>query len=816
MDPFNQQHDSPASIGPDDHHLATASFDLPLIISAHEQLEAQQLLQQIGWTYYTVWKEVRSPLPGLVRSRGDVNEAFAGTSTAVEHNYQQILMRSQGYEMGLVLQRFYQQCRLLPLGLGIAGRATRSRQHQWASGNELLQQINALSSYNHQPAPFALQTHGFQTIVCVPLQKNAGVLEIGTTELVPESGGSTSMLPQYLLEFTNTIDTQLIDGGRSGSRPASLPSNNCRQYSGISGEAELKQNTTALGYPLINPMQIYRSTAMAREPSLALSSYLSSSSLSSSSPSLEQTMSPSPATQPSFSNYNDEMLRTPTSCDLQAAPMSMVTSFNQLDILNQTGNPHTLYGSSVSIMPSLSLEVHDHNVHDPAAPSSFYRNQQLLFHDSPTFSYFSSSRNVMDVTPCRPPLMPFLSDYMPQQPLIRDQFHISHQLGIESSDQNAGNAIEEVKDGSSAREQMSSVGLGADILGTDKRSNRDLIMQMQGSTSNIVNPAGSDAVNLNQIPFHAVDNPRPGWPQSKFVFRAFQPWILTVQPRMKKPNQLVRSNINTNKYSVKQILRIRLPQVANMMNAEGAAAGSAANFVLMRRQLEAEASLQNHLAGSVNVEAATHDQSNEAASAKQHMFAERNRRRKQGDCISLLRTLVPNITKRDKVTILERTIEYLKEVQSLVHDLQRQNDSLQKSNTKDLGNTTGGHQSSSQNIDIATTEKLAHSTSLFKPHASCEFYHSSQDKQVHPHFELGFSIELRDVDANAAIINIVTALDQKKLQCIDLKMELDQNSNYLLAKIVAQHKDGENNTPTSAEIHDIKQWWAYHVDRISK
>ncbi|KAI5058457.1 hypothetical protein GOP47_0026627 [Adiantum capillus-veneris] len=847
MDPLIQQLEySPALIG-DNQGERPVSFEFPF--SAHEQLEAQQLLQQIGWTYYTFWKvEVHAdPLQGLAWSRGDVNKLLAGTTS--EHRYQQMMI-SEGYETGLVLQRFYQQCHLLPPGLGIAGRATTSRHYQWASGNELLQQINALSRFNHQPAPLALQNHGFQTIVCIPmLQKNAGVLEIGTRELVPEiSDGMLSLL----LELANMIGNQV--GGRGAPM----------QYF---GETELKQNTAAGNYAS-NPMQVmYRSRATAREPSLSSSSYRSTSSPSSSSPSLDQqmttaymtAMSPSPHAQP-FLGSNEDMHMSPTST-LQAAPGNMVTSFDQLDILNQTDmSSNTLiYGSSVSIMPSMSQEV-SNVLHDPAAPSPLDHNQQLPF-DSPTFSYFSSSRNV-DAETSWPPLMPFQTEWKPQEP-FRDQTHIlCHQLVSESSgsqpfprahqnidnviQQNVSNVTEQVKDARElistipSKEKISSAGaivtdydvgsrfegkqavpinivqnivLDAGAIGADKsESKRNLIMQMQGSTS-IVKPAGPA--------HHAGDIPRPDLSQSRLIILGpnFQPWKSTVQSRMK-----MRSNINANRYSVKQILCFHLPRIQKMMNEQQSAA-RAANFVLRRRGLEGTASLIQYplTAGKVDFTRSEHaaaciEQTNEAAAAnKQHMFAERNRRRKLVDCISRLRSLVPNITKRDKITILERTVEYLKEVQSFVHDLQQQNHSLQKSiNTRDLGPMVGSYHSSSPNIIATTEEWPANSTS--KSYASCEFYHSSQAKELvqRPHFELGLSIELKDVEANAAIISIVRALAQKKLRCINLKVELDRSSNYLIAKIVAQPKDGESHTPTLTEIQDLKQWWTNQVDHVFK
>ncbi|MCO5562590.1 hypothetical protein L7F22_016218 [Adiantum nelumboides] len=755
----------------------------------------------------------------LAWSRGDVNRSFTGIPEADD-------WQSRACKTGLILQKFYQQCSLLPPGLGIAGRAATSRQYQWASGNELLQQINALSRYNYQLVPLALQDHAFQTIVCIPLLKNAVVLEIGNTELVLENDAVIS----HLLGFTNTIDGQVCRKEQASSSASYSGTRQCCD------ETELQQTTTA-GYAS-TAMQIYRTSRHSSLPS----SYRSSSSPISSSPSMEHmptTMSltsPSRPAHPSFNKSSEKMLMVPSSF-LRAAPNSMVTSFGQ--------------------------------------PDPFELNQIRLLSDSPTsFSYFSTSKIV------ERPVMPFstehMPEYMPQQPMSNqypedDQYiydssvtlpfpsasqivgTVGDQQGLTEGYRHASTIQTQEQDINSADATRldSNVMLSQTVLGAGaETSSINLITQMQGSTSCIASRPSGDVIDPHQLSRHAFhiagpeqtdsrlasrafrssdvkSMPRqlmridhiPRWLEqtdSRLASRAFRPWKLMALSRKKK---LKLRAINTNRYNVKQIMRFHLPWLASMMNAERAA--RADNFVLMRRGVEAAQPSQCQLcqaaaevdyrlgseaaAGNV-VKAVAYEQVNEAAAAKQHMFAERNRRRKQGDCLTLLRTLVPNITK------------------SITHDLQQQNERLQKTIAArdQLENVQMGscqYSITSQNSRKANTEKLASSappspdTLLETKTASCELYPSSQNnvKHAHPRFELGFS--MRDVaEANASIFALVSALKQKKLQCIDLKMEFDQSTKYMSGKIVAI-KDEENYTPTLAEIQDIKQ--CYQLDKLS-
>ncbi|KAH7428679.1 hypothetical protein KP509_09G011500 [Ceratopteris richardii] len=54
-----------------------------------------------------------------------------------------------------------------------------------------------------------------------------------------------------------------------------------------------------------------------------------------------------------------------------------------------------------------------------------------------------------------------------------------------------------------------------------------------------------------------------------------------------------------------------------------------------------------------------------------HMYEERRRRKRQRECLGELRKLVPNIRKRDKVTVLEHTIMFIEELQCKADELAR-------------------------------------------------------------------------------------------------------------------------------------------------
>ncbi|KAJ7556913.1 hypothetical protein O6H91_05G104300 [Diphasiastrum complanatum] len=63
--------------------------------------------------------------------------------------------------------------------------------------------------------------------------------------------------------------------------------------------------------------------------------------------------------------------------------------------------------------------------------------------------------------------------------------------------------------------------------------------------------------------------------------------------------------------------------------------------------------------------------------ANNHRIAERKRRRKLGQQLSTLRSLIPSTSKGDKLSILENAISYLKELQASVEDLEKQKRELQ-------------------------------------------------------------------------------------------------------------------------------------------
>eukprot|EP00250_Pteridium_aquilinum_P024429 c29064_g1_i1 orf=332-685(+) len=96
----------------------------PLLLA----LQAQQLIQHIGWTYYTIWKEVtthnsHSDVPasfeGLAWSRGDVNrslladynvDSYSGRSELITHTGRADRQQNKACNVGLLLQQFYKHC----------------------------------------------------------------------------------------------------------------------------------------------------------------------------------------------------------------------------------------------------------------------------------------------------------------------------------------------------------------------------------------------------------------------------------------------------------------------------------------------------------------------------------------------------------------------------------------------------------------------------------------------------------------------------------------------------------------------------------
>ncbi|KAH7428683.1 hypothetical protein KP509_09G011800 [Ceratopteris richardii] len=86
------------------------------------------------------------------------------------------------------------------------------------------------------------------------------------------------------------------------------------------------------------------------------------------------------------------------------------------------------------------------------------------------------------------------------------------------------------------------------------------------------------------------------------------------------------------------------------------------------------ASVDVHSISSGNSSGNYHQQQKDETNdltATSHMYTERRRRKRQRECFTKLRTLVPNIRKKDKVTtVVEHAITFIKELQNKVDKLE--------------------------------------------------------------------------------------------------------------------------------------------------
>ncbi|KAH7387944.1 hypothetical protein KP509_16G050000 [Ceratopteris richardii] len=134
-----------------------------------------------------------------------------------------------------------------------------------------------------------------------------------------------------------------------------------------------------------------------------------------------------------------------------------------------------------------------------------------------------------------------------------------------------------------------------------------------------------------------------------------------------------------NRCSLKYVLRIHLPKLAEKMQQQALRTARTGAVVA---DCAGARTTQHCQAGPVGVHSISSGNMNDKhyqprknevddLIATNHMYAERRRRKRQRECFEELRTLVPNIKKRDKVTILEHAIKFIKELQNKVDDLER-------------------------------------------------------------------------------------------------------------------------------------------------
>ncbi|KAH7428684.1 hypothetical protein KP509_09G011900 [Ceratopteris richardii] len=133
-----------------------------------------------------------------------------------------------------------------------------------------------------------------------------------------------------------------------------------------------------------------------------------------------------------------------------------------------------------------------------------------------------------------------------------------------------------------------------------------------------------------------------------------------------------------NSYSPKYVLRIRLPKLAEKMQQQALRSTRTGTSVVNSAGTQASshwqaASVDVHRISSGNSSGNYHQQQKNETNdltATSHMYAERRRRKRQRECFTKLRTLVPNIRKKDKVTVLEHAITFIKELQNKVDELE--------------------------------------------------------------------------------------------------------------------------------------------------
>ncbi|KAH7428562.1 hypothetical protein KP509_09G007100 [Ceratopteris richardii] len=148
-----------------------------------------------------------------------------------------------------------------------------------------------------------------------------------------------------------------------------------------------------------------------------------------------------------------------------------------------------------------------------------------------------------------------------------------------------------------------------------------------------------------------------------------------------------------NMCSPKYVLRMHLPMLAEKMQQQASKAALPCALVTngigtgatQHRQV---VSVDSDSISSGNSSGDHHQQQrndvNDLA-AINHMYAERRRRKRQRDCFAELRTIVPNIKKRDKVAVLEHTITFIKELQRKVDELERLHSLRDELLTGDVG-----------------------------------------------------------------------------------------------------------------------------------
>lgn len=698
-------------------------------------LQAQQLLQRLGWSYYTIWKEasmLRSL--GLVWSNGDINRSAATSVTRSGQLVRDVACErdDQNARMGrLSLQRYYRQC-FLPLGAGIAGFAMLTRRHQWASGEELLLQISSMSQVQQHlaPAPPHLQAQLFkdasiQTVVCVPLQYMAGVLELGTTDSVPESKEFLDQILDFIGPAHGAAMNSARDHNYYGEPDKQLE---CRLWN--------------------------------------MSNYYCSSS------------SDSPLSVKSNSNTHGEVspliLRTTSSA---------MADF-EIDILKQMCiDIATVSTTAASLNHPATIS---HNQHDVSLKYSTTLSPASLSDHNYDHNYGYDSSNYSDI----------------------DIRHVHHDFPIDAVPSNIGLPSSDEASLIQLRQQLQ-----VDFPSCLSLANH------QGSYINYAHTHDRGASQLSTpiSPGSFIDNsPNSFMTCSSNLklsthYGIFKPWT--------KQNSHIEMHEDAPRSDslLKRCLLHFLPERHREMQARISAARCDARgspeILLSHHELSRTYGLHNRNASNIRKGNGI-EQQNEGA--KQHMIAERKRRRRQSESFRELKSLVPSIIKKDKVTILEHTLHHLKQLQDSVDELTKANHLLIMQAGAATQHATASVMASQQQLLSPAPLLLVEENPLSSPKTNSRLLPSS-DVQVlmtgcHgrqlPLFHLSMNVAARHEEANDTVIKVISALNGKSLQCIRVEAEFSENSSSLSVKLLAKFKDAENHTPPSPhELLEIREWW---------
>lgn len=574
-----------------------------------------------------------------------------------------------------------------------------TRRHRWASGQELLLQINSMSSAQ-KPAPPDLQIEFFKTVVCVPLLHSAEVLELGTIDLIPES---------------NELLAQILGFIRAGSSVAETSSPRDRI---CFEEPELQLQ--------------YRGGNIS-------DSYGSSSSNSSV---LSVKANSSSTTTTGGEVISQLNIMTPSSAMVDFE----IDSLKQMQIDMSTAAAASLDQLATISDQHVSLSFSTSLVSAP--PPTSLSNWKC---DHKYTNYESSE-------------IPFN--------MLQRGFPLSH--------------------------------------------DQDSLMELRGEQSEVgfpsYGPSGAPAPYDQHETYvsarHFIDNSATslmahGSDQSSLSIHdvGFKPWTSAAHNYRD-----IQMQVNESSGSLlKKCLLSNLPKLRSAYSAAGAGAparGRPTDIALSEHDLSS--SRRTSYGAPTVLPEGNFDTVQRNEAARQHMIAERERRRRQSESFEALRSLLlPNASKKtDKLTILELTLQHLKLLQKHVDELEQQKDLL----------SMQASQQAMINPTVIASQQFLSPTPSTEPQPDIMVTYLADDQS--PLFHLHLNTKIQLADANDTIIKVLTALKQKKLHCIHMESDFLENTSMLNTKLLGKYKDGENITPSPEQILEIEEWWR-HLSRTS-